>query len=236
MSLLIDGCLAVDAGSLTSSLTLEEQVAVQAVLITHRHFDHVKDLPLIAHNTWQSRSLQLYSTAETRDALLEHIFNDVIWPDMRQTSDGFYPVVFNVIEPDKPFRVLGYEAVAIPMPHSVPTVGYMVARDGKRFFYTADTRGEGEPPWASLKPDLLIVETTMSNHHDKQAARFGHMTPLSLGKELRDCQDKYGYYPRTICVHINPHHERLVHEELKALSDELGADITPAYEGMVVDL
>jgi cAMP phosphodiesterase len=236
ISILVDGSLAVDAGSLTSSLTLEEQLAIQAVLITHRHFDHIKDLPLLHHNTWETKPLQLYTTADTRDSLVDHIFNGIIWPDMRKTSNGLNPLVFNVIKPGKPFNVLGYEALAIPMPHSVPTVGYLVKHGGKSFFYTADTRGEDEPPWGALKPDLLITETTLSNRYDEQAARFGHMTPLSLGKELRACHEKYGYYPRTICVHINPNHERLVLEELKALADELGADIQPAHEGMVVDL
>ena len=236
ISILVDGSLAVDAGGLTSSLTLEEQMAIEAVLITHRHFDHIKDLPLLHHNTWETKPLHIYTTADTRDSLVDHIFNGVIWPDMRHTSNGLNPLVFNVIEPGKTFSVAGYEALAIPMPHSVPTVGYLVKRGGKSVFYTADTRGEGEPPWGALKPDLLITETTLSNQYDKQAARFGHMTPLSLGKELRACHKKHGYYPRTVCVHINPNHERLVLEELKALADELGADIQPAHEGMVVEL
>jgi ribonuclease BN (tRNA processing enzyme) len=44
-SILIDDRMAIDAGGLTSTLTFEEQPRLEAVLITHRHFDHVKDLP-----------------------------------------------------------------------------------------------------------------------------------------------------------------------------------------------
>ena len=41
---LIDGVLALDAGSLARALSFEEQRGVRAVLLTHRHFDHIKDL------------------------------------------------------------------------------------------------------------------------------------------------------------------------------------------------
>jgi hypothetical protein len=35
-----------------------------------------------------------------------------------------------------------------------------------------------------------------------------------------------------VCVHINPHHEAAVKEQIAALAEELGADITPGREGM----
>ena len=38
-SLLVDGILALDAGSLSSGLSIEDQCEVKAVLLTHRHFD-----------------------------------------------------------------------------------------------------------------------------------------------------------------------------------------------------
>lgn len=236
ISLLIDGRLAIDAGGLTSTLSLDEQAAIEAVLLTHRHFDHVKDLPLLAHNTWEEKSLQLYCTADTRKSLQDHIFNDVIWPSMKQKVEGYYPVVFNEVVPGKSLDVVGYEVIALAMPHTVPTVGYCVSSNGKSAFYTADTRGEGDPPWAALRPDLLIIETTMSNEFDKEAARFKHMTPMALGRELQSFHAKQGYYPRTVCVHINPRHERRVREELHALARELSADISPAHEGMIVEL
>ena len=43
-SLLVDGVLAVDAGALTSSLTFAEQEKVSSILLTHCHYDHVRDV------------------------------------------------------------------------------------------------------------------------------------------------------------------------------------------------
>ena len=45
---LVDGRLAVDAGALTGSLPLAALLAVDDIILTHSHFDHVKDVPLLA--------------------------------------------------------------------------------------------------------------------------------------------------------------------------------------------
>ena len=44
---LIDGVLGVDAGSLVTSLSLDEQGKILALLLTHQHFDHGRDLPTL---------------------------------------------------------------------------------------------------------------------------------------------------------------------------------------------
>lgn len=236
MSILIDGRLAIDAGGLTTALTLEEQEHIEAVLVTHRHFDHVQELVGLAHNNWQVRSLHIYCIEDVRQALQAHIFNDVLWPTMSEQQGSYYPLVWTVVEAGVVFDLHGYSVLPMEMSHTVPTVGYSVARDGKSVFYTADTRGVGNPSWASLRPDLLIAEVTMASAYEELASTFGHMTPLSLGRELRAFRARQGYYPPTLCVHMNPHHEAAIREELTALCEELGAEITPAFEGMVVEV
>ena len=47
---LVDEVLALDAGSLTSTLTLDQLLKIDHIVLTHSHFDHVKDLPLMP--TW----------------------------------------------------------------------------------------------------------------------------------------------------------------------------------------
>ena len=236
MSILVDDRLAIDAGGLTTSLSLEQQLAVDAVLITHRHYDHIKDLPMLAHNTWEIKSLEIYCTDDTRKMIQAHLFNDEIWPALREDDPPYHRVIYHKVTPGQPFSLLGYDILPVTMPHSVPTVGYLVERGGKSLFYTADTRADGVPNWFSLRPDLLVVETTMSNQFDKEAARFGHMTPMTLGNELRAFHARQGYYPRTVCVHINIKHDRQVRDELAQLSHDLQAEVLAGYEGMVIDL
>ena len=41
---LIDGVLLLDAGGPTRALTFQEQMGIRAIILSHRHFDHVRDL------------------------------------------------------------------------------------------------------------------------------------------------------------------------------------------------
>ena len=74
--------LAVDAGSLTSGLTFEEQKLLRSVLLTHYHYDHIKDIPMIGFNNMYFGQLTIYCLADTRDALQSHIMNQSIWPKL----------------------------------------------------------------------------------------------------------------------------------------------------------
>lgn len=236
MSMLVDSKLAIDAGGLTTALSLEEQEGIEAILITHRHYDHIKDLVGLAHNNWQVRSLHIYCIDDVRSALQAHIFNDVLWPTMSVQMGSYYPITWHRVEPGVAFEVLGYTVTPIEVSHTVPTVGYFVEQGGSSFLYAADTRGDGNPAWAEVRPDLLIAETTMENANESLAYTFGHMTPFSLGRELRAFHARQGYYPRTICVHINPHQEAQVVRELAELAQELGADVAQGLEGMRLEI
>jgi ribonuclease BN (tRNA processing enzyme) len=236
MSLLVDGVLAIDAGGLTTALTLEEQERIEAILVTHRHFDHIKDLVGLAHNNWQLKSTHIYTTADVRSALEAHVFNDVLWPRMDEQIGPYHPLTWHEVRPGEEFELLGYRVLPVEVSHTVPTVGYLVSKGDSSMFYTADTREMGNPTWAALRPGLLIAETTMDDQYEQIAYRVGHMTPAALGRELRAFHARQGYYPRTLCCHINPHNEPAVVRELAALAAELGADISPAREGMLVEV
>ncbi len=236
MSIQVGKNLAIDAGGLVTALSLEEQSQIEAMLITHRHYDHIKDLVGLAHNNWMLRSLHIYCIDDVREALQAHIFNDVLWPTMSVQIGPYFPITWHRVEPGVPFEVQGYKVTPIEMSHTVPVVGYFIEKDGASFFYTADTRGDGNPSWTGIRPDLLIAETTMESANEQLAYTFGHMTPHSLGGELKAFCAKQGYYPKTVCVHINPYQEEQVIRELAELSAELGADVSAGREGMVFNL
>jgi cAMP phosphodiesterase len=92
----LDDVLAIDAGALTGTLTLEQQCRINAVVISHCHMDHVRDLGGLIENRLQRRAapLDLYGSKATLGALSKHYFNGVLWPDFRQPHGGC-PCVFD---------------------------------------------------------------------------------------------------------------------------------------------
>jgi len=236
LSILVDEVLAVDAGSLTSGLTFDEQKLLRAVLLTHYHYDHIKDIPMIGFNNMSFGQLTIYCTADTRDALQSHFMNQDIWPKLYDIPADWPTLRFHDVEPNVPLEVEGYQVLPLSMNHSVPTVGYNIARDNKSFFFTSDTRGEAHAAWAAVTPDLIITEATLPNERADEARRFGHMTPSMIVQEMRDFRAIHDYLPRIVAVHINPKYEDAVRLQLEAASRDLGSEIEVGYEGMQLQI
>ena len=82
-SFLLDGDVLIDAGTGVGDLTLDEMRRIDHVFLTHSHLDHVAALPLMVDSVASMRTqpLIVHAQAGTIDALKNHIFNNVIWPD-----------------------------------------------------------------------------------------------------------------------------------------------------------
>ncbi|MCK4363017.1 MAG: lactamase, partial [Dehalococcoidia bacterium] len=61
-----------------------------------------------------------------------------------------------------------------------------------------------------------------------------HLTPRLLKQELLDFKRVKGYLPPIVTVHMSPHVEGDIKEEVAQVAKELAANITPGYEGMKV--
>ena len=236
-SILVDGQLAIDAGALASSLTLEQQAAVRCLLLTHRHFDHVKDVASIGFNTIGMRTLDIYCPAALRDTLLANILNGVVWPDLSVSPSPDAPAVrFLPLEAGQEAVILGYRVSALPSMHSVPTVGYLVEKDGRSAYFTSDTGPGSADSWKKIAPDLLVTEVTMPSRMAETARKTGHFTPELLEVELREFIAAKGYCPHVMITHINPVYEQDIAGELERSVQELSARIEMATEGMEITL
>ena len=83
-SFLLNGKILVDGGVITSLLTIEEQVNIDYVLVTHAHLDHVRDIMFLADNICylqKDRPLIVVGTRNVIDTLKTYLFNNIIWPD-----------------------------------------------------------------------------------------------------------------------------------------------------------
>ena len=238
-SILVDGVLAVDAGSLTSGLSLSEQMRVNSVLITHCHYDHIKDVAAIGLNSsYFQKTTKVYSQAATLEAIANNLLNGVIYPRfMTIATPDQPPLEFCEIEPYKIEDIDGYKIQALPVEHAVPTVAYEISGgDDKSFLFSGDTGPGLSKCWDRVSPQLLVIDVTLPNRLQNQATRTGHLTPQLLAEELNTFQDAKGYLPSVVLIHISPTFEDEIREEANQVSRDLGTSITLAYEGMTLNI
>ena len=82
-SFLVNENILIDAGTIASALTMEEQLRIRSVLLSHSHLDHIKGLFFLADNLYEpfSTTLNIYSTAGILEILKTHYFNNLLSPD-----------------------------------------------------------------------------------------------------------------------------------------------------------
>ena len=237
ISLLIDDTLAIDAGCLTSSLSFEAQQRLKAVFITHQHYDHIRDIPVIAMNFFlHDATISIYSTLAVHNALSTYLLNGKLYPRFLELPEGNPTIKFTIIEPYRVEQIEGYSILAVPVNHADPTVGYQVtSSEGKSVFYTADT-GPGLDCWQHISPDLLITEITVPNRYEEFAKESGHLTPSLLKQELISFRELKSYLPPVVVVHMTPRLEKEIETEIATVATTLNSPITLAYEGMRLHL
>jgi len=238
ISILIDNKIAIDAGSLTSSLSFRAQQELKAILITHCHYDHVRDIPSIAINhSFQDTTINILSTQTVYDAINTHLLNGKLYPEFLGSTEINPAIEFTTIEPYRTEQIEGYDILPIPVNHDSVTVGYQITSpDGKRIFYTADTGPGLSGCWECISPQLLIIEVTFPDKHQEFAIRSGHLTPTLLNAELISFARLNGYLPPVVIVHMNPLLEREIEAEITGVAKNLNTSITLAYEGMQLEL
>ena len=237
-SILIDDSIAIDAGGVSSSLSFEAQQMIQAILLTHHHYDHIKDIPIIAMNYWLTETtIDIYSTQRTYDPLVAYLVNDKIYPNFFERPEEKPTINHTVIQPHQEIQIQGYSILALPVNHSGPAVGYQItAPDRKTVFCTGDTGPGLEECWQNVSPQLLIIEVTLSNRHEEWARSSRHLTPALLKEELLSFQKVKGYLPKVVTVHMNPFIEKEIGAEIKDMPGDLNSTITLGYEGMQIEI
>jgi cAMP phosphodiesterase len=217
----VDERMAVDAGSLTSGMELKSQCALEAVLVSHAHLDHVRDLATIADNRCQNDvdPLVIAGTKGTIAILKKHFFNDLLWPDFSRIPSARRPAIrYLELKPEKTTLVAGYEVLAIPVSHTIECCAFAVRGKSGTLAYSGDT-GPTDRLWQVLNAadDLkaLLMEVSFPNHLHKLARASGHHTPETLGREMKKLE-RSRELP-VLLYHIKPSFQGVVERECARL-------------------
>lgn len=205
-TILVDRDVLIDAGTGVGDLSLDEMSAIRHIFLTHSHLDHIACVPLLVDTLFDrlTTPITVHAQPVTLEALQNHIFNNVIWPDFTCLPSPEQPVLrFEAMQVGEVCRLGQRTFESIPVNHTVPGVGYRVETDTGVFAFSGDTTSN-DSFWAGLNAhprlDILMVEAAFPNEEIELCRRAGHYCPEMLAQDLVKLQHK----PRVYISHNKP--------------------------------
>lgn len=217
--LLVDGRLALDAGALTEALTVEEQLAVDEVYVTHAHLDHVAQLPFLLDNVFarRQRPVRVLGSAAALATLREHVFNDRLWPDFARLSNGA-TVLLEYVELASDREHVSDDLTLVPfaMEHTVPCHGYLLQARTSSLLVCGDTWSlEALPRMLDRArgPRGVLLEVSFPERAAQVADASKHLTPGRFAELLAGLRDDIPFY----VWHLKPDLADELRDEIAAL-------------------
>jgi ribonuclease Z len=199
-----------------------DPIRVSALIVTHRHADHLYGIPSLAHNmglAGRRTTLHVYALAETMPLL--HGFMQLFPLEAKMP----YRIELHEVPAKEGHAVLqakGFRIVSAPVVHGAPNIALRVEFDlpGERgaVVYSSDTS-----PCASLVAlargaDVLVHEATFLHHEAARAKADGHTTGFQAGEVATHADVK-----RLILCHFAaPLHDQLDEVRREARQSFLG--------------
>jgi ribonuclease BN (tRNA processing enzyme) len=258
---LLDDDVLIDAGTGVGELRLDELACIEHIFLSHSHLDHVLSLPLMADSVIRLRQtreglrpIHVHALPATLDALRQHIFNGVIWPDFTRLPSAAEPLLkFHPFEIGETLTLRGRgdterRIEVLPAAHTVPGVGFAIqgrsTRAARRadpdadaahtawWIYSGDT-GPNPALWETLngRPIAhLIIETAFGDDEQHLANISGHLAPQTLAAELQRLDGSVSVH----ITHTKPGEMAAVIAQIRAIDTQ--HRIEPLRSGQVFEL
>jgi len=201
-----------------------DPMRVSALIVTHRHVDHVYGLPSLAHNlglAGRRTTLHVYALPETMQVLRGFL-------ELFPLEEGMpYRIETHEIPPKEGHEVLrakGFRILSTPVQHGAPNVALRVDWDLPRergaTVYSSDTSPCPALIALARGADVLIHEATFLHAEATRAAADGHTTGYQAGEVAKQAKAK-----RLILCHFVA--------DLHGREQELCQEAMQAYDGPV---
>jgi cAMP phosphodiesterase len=221
--LVVNGCVAFDAGSLASGVTNEERSNIRDVVLTHSHLDHIAGLPIFIDDLFPilTEPVRVHATQEVIESLEEHIFNWKIYPRFSELENDFGNVIqYHEILPAVEFDLRDLTICAIPVNHKVQSNGFLI-RSGKACVAMTGDTAQMDEFWQKINEagrlKALLIECAFPNEFEELSSISHHLTPNKLSYELQKLTIETD---AIYVVNIKPAYRNAIVSQLAAINDE----------------
>lgn len=236
-ALLVDNDVLIDAGTGIGDLDLQDLDGIRHVFLTHAHLDHIAGLPMLVDRVFDEDfkvPLTVYARAETLQAVQDHLFNDVIWPDFAKLPSPVNPMLrYQVCSPGDTIAIGGRDFHAVDVVHSVPSLGFMVENGNAAFAVSGDTK-TNETLWPLLNAceelKVLVIEVSFPNEMQALACESGHYTPRTLTADLGRLRHK----PEIWLTGMKPGEEDRIYRQVRQAAP--GENINMLSRGTILNV
>ncbi|MEF8853141.1 MAG: MBL fold metallo-hydrolase [Haloarculaceae archaeon] len=203
--------------------------AVDAVLLTHHHLDHVSDLFPFLKARWLAGATELTVAGPggTRE-LLDGLFD--VHGYMRDRLD----LTVRAVDAGT-FSLAGFSVAATEVRHSMRCLAYRFGA-GKRdpgedgpVVFSGDTEAFRELVEFADGAAVLVHDCSFPDGVDVS----NHPTPSSLGRTLAEADGEVG---RVYLTHLYPHTDGRHEEMLDSVAERYDGDVRFARDGLSVDV
>ncbi len=189
--LVVDDCVAIDAGSLAMSTSPTQKKQIRDVVLTHAHLDHIAGLPIFIDDLFATLKtpIRIHATKEVIESLETHVFNWILYPRVSELKNDFGDVIaYHQIEIEQRFKVKHLDFTAINVNHKVPTAGFIFSDSNSKVAMSGDT-SEMDRFWEVVNDEqnlsAILIECAFPDELSELAHASHHLTPKVLQSELQ---------------------------------------------------
>lgn len=225
-SYLVDDSICIDAGSIGFHTSLEMQLGVKHIFLTHSHSDHVASLPTfldvqLGASNPEPPPITIYATEVTATDIRRDILNDRHYPDFLRICEemGQDLLRLEIIKPGVPVEVDGKRVTAIPVDHVVETVAYVIEDAASACAIVTDT-GPTSEIWQRCHEvqglSTVVLELAFPRRLQWLADASKHLTPDTFVEERQKAPDPDQL--QMLAVHLKANQYDEIVSELEELS------------------